>query len=404
MTEKFYSWHEEPNFISIQIEENYQKDLIKRAIKKVKTIENLSKFTGLSKATIHNYKNYIGMNIKGLKSILDILEIKYNRINHKIIKIGWNNNHLKIKINSNEMAILLAASLADGHLDKSHFMYKNKNPELRNRVRDCVRQLFGNQIKIHNKTAKNGVDFITCPSIVKRQLNNLGSPSGKKLFQNPSVPKLIKNGTKIQKKLFIQQFFDDEGWPETQQRRVACAQCADTTKSLPKNFIKNLEFRTPLTIGKIPKDLKHKIIQPNLLLEIKKILEDDFKIIFNLKLKKLVKFLSNYKREYVSATWELECIRKEDIKNFYEKIGFFSSNKQTILKEMVKEKPLLGDLTEYFINKAIYFHKKKGYFQIKDIRGDLNLESFKIRKRLATLVNKRILFNHKGEYSLRIKI
>ena len=216
-TINFYRWYDEPDFISIKINKIYLDNLINKAIKKSGTIENLSKTISMSKATIHNYKNGTGMNIKGLKKLLDFSDIKYNRINNKIERIGWNNINLNINLKSNDMAIILAASLADGHLNQSHFMYKNKNKELINRVKNSVKKVFKN-IKIIDKVDNNDTNYILCPAFVRRQLERLGSPIGKKLFKNPSVPKIVKDGTKLQKKLFIQQFFDDEGCTEIENK------------------------------------------------------------------------------------------------------------------------------------------------------------------------------------------
>ncbi|MEK6948405.1 MAG: hypothetical protein AABX19_04145, partial [Nanoarchaeota archaeon] len=237
MAEKFYRWYDEPDGVGLRIDPNYIKNLVIRAKTKAGSFVNLAKLTGLSVATLSNYKNNISLNIKGLKSLLDYLNINYNRINHKILKIGWNNTMLDIDLNSNDMAIILCASLADGHINQSHFMYKNKDLELINRVKNSVWKLFGNYIKINDRIDKNGTPYILCPSFVKRQLERLGSPKGKKLFQNPHVPEIIMKGNLEQKRLFIQQFFDDEGWPEEKQRAIAASQSSDTTSVLTQDFI-----------------------------------------------------------------------------------------------------------------------------------------------------------------------
>ncbi len=399
----FYRWYDEPDFISVKINKSYSDDLIKRAIKKSKTIENLSKTIRISKATIHNYKNGTSMNIKGLKTILDFLDIKYDRINHRIEKIGWDNINLKINLKSNEMAIILAASLADGHLNQSHFMYKNKNLELINRIKDCVKKTFGD-VKIIDKVDKNGTSYILCTSFVKRQLERLGSPKGKKLFHNPSIPEVIKKGTKMQKKLFIQQFFDDEGWPEVENRRVACSQSADTTSILPKKFISQLVLKEKYSVNKILSNLRSKIVKPNLLLDIQNLLKEDFGINTRLNLKRIARYKWGENKDYVSAVWELSCARKEGVKKFERDISFFSSNKRAILKEIIKEKLVPDDIFFRLLNIAIKLQREKHYFRVKDMQKYLDLERGRIRKRLTTLTRQKILYNEGGKYQLRLHI
>ncbi|MBU0958582.1 MAG: hypothetical protein KKB31_01425 [Nanoarchaeota archaeon] len=399
----FYRWYDEPNFISIKIDDNYLKSLIDRCIKKAKTIENLSKITKISKASIHNYKNRSGMNIKNIKIILDFLNIKYDRINQYIEKIGWNNTNPEIYLGSDEIAIILAASLADGHLNQSHFMYKNKNEELINRIKKCVKKVFGD-VNISERIDKNGTPYILCPSFVKRQLERLGSPRGKKLFHNPFVPKVIKQGTKSQKKLFIQHFFDDEGWPEVENRRVACCQAADTIDVLPKEFVNRLTLGKSYSVNKIPLILKSKIIKPNLLIDIQDLLISNFGIHTNLNLKRIIRRNWKNKGDYVSAIWELQCMRKKDVQKFKEKINFFSSNKKNILEDITNEQSIPKDILLKLLNLSIKLKKEKGFFRVKDMQDYLDLERGKIRKRLNTLVKHKILYNNGGTYFLKLDI
>ena len=146
-----------------------------------------------------------------------------------------------------------------------------------------------------------------------------------------------------------------------------------------------------------------KISIPNILIDIRKILQNDFNIITTLSFKKLKKYKRKNK-EYVSATWELSIYKKEHINKFYKKIGFFSSSKQKILSEIIKEKPTPNNIKQELLNLAIKFQKEKGFFKVKDIQKELNLERGRIRKRLNTLTKDNILKNDKGNYSLKLNI
>jgi hypothetical protein len=400
---KFYRWYDEPNSLSISLESGYLKDLTERAIRKSGSIVILSKKCNLSKATIHNYKNEVGLSIGGLKALLVSLDINFNRVNNKIVVIGWNNTFFNIHFDKPEMALILAASLADGHISQRNFMYKNQNVELIQRVKSAVWEVFGSKTIIRDKIDRNGTSYILCPSFVKRQLSRLGSPMGKKLFFNPSIPTIVKEGSLELKQIFIQHFFDDEGWVETRSKRIACSQSSDTTASIPQDFLKSMALNQNNSILNIPPKLRNKIIKPRLLTDMKDILKKDFNIETNLILKKITKRKHKIQGEYVSAGWELECIKKDSYKKFHDKIGFFSSEKQKILKSHLYDKPLPEYLKQKMLNIAINLHKRRGSFTVKDIQEEIDLERGKIRKRLNTLVNHKILLNNNGEYKVNLE-
>jgi len=400
----FYRWHDEPGTLRIKLKKGYLKDLTERAIKKAGTIQKLSEETNISKATIHNYKNEISLTISGIKKILNYNNIKYNRINHKIKFVGWNKPIPNFKLSSKEIAIILAASLADGHINNSHFMYKNKNLELIEKIKDCIKKLYGNEIKINDRIARNGIPYILCPSIVKRQLERLGSPKGKKLFQNPSVPEIIKKGGKEQKISFIQQFFDDEGCAEKESIKISCSQCSNTTDTIPTKFKNKMILKKSIYLTKIPTIIKKQIIKPNLLVDIQKILRYDFQIDTNLRFKKMTKYKTRKGKEYISATWELNSAKQESIKKFYNKIGFFSSKKQKILKEILQPTTIPNKINFRLLNLAIKLHKELGKFRVKDIQKEIKIRRGPIRKRLDTLVKHKILSNDKGKYKVNLEI
>jgi len=399
----FYQWNNEPDGVGIKLSDNYLNYLINKSVIKAGSFTELSRQTGISKASLFNYNNCIGLNIGNLKKILNFLGINYNRINHRIKRIGWNQYHLDIDFNSLEMATILAASLADGHINKSHFMYKNKNPELINKVALAIKSIFGEDISILFCIDKNGTPYILSPSFVKRQLEFLGSPIGKKLFVNPKVPKIIINGNLLQKKYFIQQFFDDEGWPQIENRFVACSQNSDTTSIIPKEYFNLLLLGKKVSVGKIPLELRLKIIKPNLLLDIKEILEKDFGMKPLLRLKGIAKYLKG-EIFYISANWQLELSKKNDIKKFNDEISFFSSNKRKILETILLNPIAPKDFVYKTINFAIDYKMKGLKFKVKDLQKEININRGKIRKRLQVMVKDKILTNESGKYSFNFEV
>lgn len=306
-----------------------------------------------------------------------------------------------LDINSNEMAIILAASLGDGHINNSQFMYKNKDPELIHKIKNCVNFLFG-ELKISEKIAKNSIPYILFPAPVKKQLELLGSPKGKKLFLNPGVPEVIKIGTKEQKKFFVQQFFDDEGCVEIENKKISCSQSAETTQSFDIEIIEKLSYGIRYKKSEVFTDKN--IVKPNLLLDIKQILFDDFGIISYLNFKGISKYKTKRGKIYISARWELSCYKKEDIIKFSRYIGFSSSTKQKKLDEIINGKKVSKDIDFELLNLIVALHKKEHFFRVKDIQKSLDLERGQIRKRLQTLVKRGILSNHSGAYELRLNI
>ena len=402
-TRNYYRWYDESDNTRIKIDDDYRINLINRAIRKAGHIDLLSKNIELDRATIYNYLKGMGMSVIGLKKILEYLDINYNRINHKVIETSWNFKP-NIKINNKEMAILLAASLADGHLDDGHFMYKNLDLELRDRIKKNLFKVFGD-INIREFVAKNGVPYFTTSVGVRKVLENLGSPRGKKSQVNPKVPKIVRNGTKEMKRVFIQQFFDDEGWSEREHFRIAIAQSVDCTDQISQDFLRSMQFKKDYTPLKIPKNLRNNLRIPNLLKDIQELLIKDFNIYFNFQLKGIAKYKKRNDDEYASASWDLQCSKLEEIIKFRNKINFGLTRKKESLNWMLTRnriipKNILNEILEISIKET----KNKGFFKTKDIAKAINLPSNMIRKRLNTLVKKGVLKNKNGDYTINFKV
>ncbi|MBI2671851.1 hypothetical protein HYX16_02865 [Candidatus Woesearchaeota archaeon] len=395
---KYYYWYYEPDKVRIKLEKKFVNKLVNKAIEKAGTNVNLSKLLNLSTTTIFNYRKGISMRVGGIKKILDYLDIGYSKINHKIKKVSFDFKP-NIKVYSKEISILLAASLGDGHLSDSQFMYKNKDRGLLIKIEKYARKVFGN-IKILHRIDKNDTPFILLPIYVRRVLENLGSPRGKKSFQNPRVPQIIRYGSLMMKKVFIQHFFDDEGWVEKENNKIAISQTVDCTFCLPKKYINKLTFKKNYTPGKISLHLREKIIAPNLLIDIKNILEKEFNLRFILQLKRIAKFKHKLKGVYISASWDLQCYSLSDIKRFQKCINFYSKNKRNKLFELINlNRTSPKNIYCLILNEAIKNVKEKGYFQTKDIVKSVNLQMHLVRDKLNIFVKKGIFNNEKGKYT-----
>ena len=62
------------------------------------------------------------------------------------------------------------------------------------------------------------------------------------------------------------------------------------------------------------------------------------------------------------------------------------------------------DMTYRLLNIAIKLKKEKGDFRISDIQEHLNFSNKIIRKRLSTLVARKIFENNNGKYKLRLDL
>ncbi|MEK6948576.1 MAG: hypothetical protein AABX19_05040, partial [Nanoarchaeota archaeon] len=166
----------------------------------------------------------------------------------------------------------------------------------------------------------------------------------------------------------------------------------------------SLEIGKKYPLSILSPDLRNKIIRPNLLLDIQKLLKDDFNVYTILSLRKIAKYKTRNGRIYVSSSFHLSCVRKEDIKRFHSAIGFYSTSKKLLLDKIIKEEVLPKDMAYQLINLAIKFKREKGSFRISDIQKYLNFRTRAIRTRLTFLVKLRILENNAGEYTLRLDV
>jgi hypothetical protein len=393
----YYHWFYEPNSVSVKIKPKFRKQIFEISLDKAKTMTNLSKITNLSKQTLFNYMYGKCMNIKGLKTLLQFVNISFKEANVNITEVGWNKIKFPVKLDTNESAVLFSAIMGDG-ANSETIMYKNKDANLISKVKNSTKKWIGN-VTIGHQTSDKDIPFITFPRIFGRILNYVGIPSGKQMKFNPGIPEVVKNSKKETKRMFIQQFFDDEGWPEPNQMKVAISQCVDATKYLPKKFINKIKRLETIYIKDIPIDIKSKIIEPKILTDIHDILKNEFNIYSNIRFKRLL-----IRKKHITGAFELEIQRKDDVKKFIEKINFFSSIKKKKAEYMInRSRNFPQNITLLIINEAIKISKEKKYFFAYELAKNLKYPQAPIRKRLSTLVKKGIFEKEREKYFINIK-
>ncbi|MCH8004433.1 MAG: hypothetical protein IH934_07440 [Nanoarchaeota archaeon] len=281
-----YHWFYEPNCTSIKINLKLREHIFKIALEKAHSMTSLSKQTRLSKQTLFNYLYGKSMNVKGLKALLKFTNIQFTEVSTSIKEISWNRIKIPIKLDTEESATIFAAILGDGS-NTSRVMYKNKDKALLNKVENNIKLWLGNVI-IDYRISSKGIPYINLPRITGRILDFVGIPTGNHTKFDPGVPQVIKNSKKSVKKAFIQQFFDDEGWPEPNQMRVAASQGVDCTLKLPQDFINySIKDKKFVYLKDIPTEIRFKIKAPKILIDTKELLNDDFGIYSNIRLKRL---------------------------------------------------------------------------------------------------------------------
>jgi hypothetical protein len=394
---KKYTWHNEPANTSVKISQNFTEVLFTKALKKTKSMTNLSNITGLSKQTLFNNMYRKSMSVRSLGKLLTFCEINFGETNYFIEEIAENEIKLPIDLSSKAAAIIFSAILGDGS-NSTRVMYKNKDKNLILKVERNAKKLLGN-IKLDHRISSKGIPYILFPRITGRILNYVGIPTGKQMNFNPGIPEVILNSSKKAKKMFIQQFFDDEGWPEPNKWKIAASQCSNVTSDLTPKFIKSIKSKAIVYLNDIPKEIKLKLTKPRLLVDIKEILKEDFDIYSNIRFKRLL-----VRKKHITGAFELEICRKSEVPKFAKRINFSSPNKKSRLKFMLnRSNDYPKNITLLIINEAIQLSKRDGFFLAYEIANKLCFPHPPIRKRLSTMVKKGIFENRNGKYFLNIK-
>jgi hypothetical protein len=393
----YYHWFYEPDSVSVKIKPEFRKQIFNSALKKAKTMTKLATLTGLSKQTLFNQMYGKSMNVRGLKKLLHFVNINFEDANTNIEKIAWNNIKFPVKLNTTESAVFFSAIMGDG-TNSEMVMYKNKDQNLISKVESNTKRWIGN-IHINCLISDKNIPFITFPRVFGRILSYAGIPSGKMMKFNPGVPEVVKRSNKEIKKAFIQQFFDDEGWPEPNQMRIAASQCVDATKYLPKKILDRIRNSKIIYIKDIPRDIINNIIEPKILADIQDILKEEFKIHSIIRFKRLL-----VRKTHITGAFELEIQRKDDVKKFVDEINFFSPSKKRKAEYMInRNRNFQTNITLLIINEAIKMSKKKNHFLAYEIAQSLGYPQPPIRKRLNTLVKREIFSKEKEKYYVNIK-
>lgn len=210
-----------PDSYKVYLSDNFRRELINLAVKKMGGLVKLSKTLGFDWSSlckirrgyriIKGKKSIYFIKISFLKKLLRIVNLPMNEVESQIIGIAYNKVLVKTKLPifvSSKLASLVGHCLGDGHVSRERLKYVNQRKELVEEVINQTRIIFGHSGR---KFLYNGCYCVEFPGIVGRLLGFLGVPLGRKVSQEFEIPQWIQNGSKKIKSAFLRALFDDEG-------------------------------------------------------------------------------------------------------------------------------------------------------------------------------------------------
>ena len=213
------------------------------------------------------------------------------------------NPKLPFNFNTVDGSIVISAIFHDGGIDSRRLPhYSNpENLELRQKVYKAFTNVFGEFVSKKSNPIENQQLYF--PKIVGIILTyGLGIPCGRRVINNPSIPEFIFNSSDDIKSAFIQQAFDDESHVHRTERNISLK-----LSSGSKN-------------------------PSNLIIGIKGLLE-------NLGIETSGPHYIDYdetKKSVRVYRWYILITHQDNLKMFYEKVGFHSAYKQKRLQEIVQ--------------------------------------------------------------------
>lgn len=304
------------NNFRFRIEDKFRLELFREATEKEGTINILAKNFKCHIDTIRIMKNGRTRFIKWqiVKKLIEIVGISKEELESSVlaVKAGKSGRISKVKFpirESPELALLVAKGLGDGSIEKNfRFSYWNNEKDLINEFCELANKITGKS-KVTINELEDGRIQAKCNPFVGLVVHLSGVPIGDKTLQDFNVPYWIKNGSRKIKASFIRGLFDDEAHVQ-----------------LDKKYKTR---RVTIALGKLAK--KSKSLE-NFLISIKKILSE-FDI-NSTEIRKQESIINEDGREKVILCFSIS--RKENLENFFNKIGFTNPNKSLKLKESLE--------------------------------------------------------------------
>lgn len=250
--------------------------------------------------------DYLNLNSEGIdKTVVEreitVLSSRRGGSNKKTNSIY--NPKLPFNFNTVEGATVISAIFHDGGINSNKLPhYSNPdNVELRQRVFEAFKNVFGDFTSRKSRPLENQQLYF--PKIVGIVLTHgLGIPFGRRTINNPSVPDFIFKSSDEVKSAFVRQAFDDESHVHRAQRNISLKLSSGLRK--PSNLIMN-----------------NKSLLENLGIEASGPHYVDY---------------YDTKDGVRAYRWLILISHQDNLKKFYDKVGFCSTYKQKRLQEIVQ--------------------------------------------------------------------
>jgi hypothetical protein len=377
-------WSLPENKIYLDLEKSFKEKIFKSAKEYARTWDKLGKNIGFSVNKYGSCKIIESARCKRfslslLNKILDYLssngaDIDKSCIERKISVIsskrgGSNklansifNPKLPFNFNTVDGATVLSAIFHDGGIDSRllpHYC-NPENIELRKKIYEAFTKVFGEFKSKKSDPVRNQQLYF--PKIVGIVLvYGLGLSYGRKVVNNPSIPKFLFDSSKNVKSAYVQQAFDDEAHVHRHDREISLKLASSSEKPA------------------------------NLLTGLKRLLEE-FDIDVN-----NISFSDFYKTKEgdKASRWVLSITHQDNLKTFYDRIGFYTSYKEGRLKEIVKTLKCphysVKRCQKIYVNACAQLQKRYSYIMSKELSIEINRSQTLAKKIIQKFVKNKIL-------------
>lgn len=348
----------------IKLDKNFQKELFRKAIKKVGSYSELGRQLNIGRKTISSCsKGKTQPQIKTVKKIANYIDYNLKDIDNKIKQIHGLKPKLPFNLHTKEGAEIRAAFLSDGHVDKrptSPIKYCAFEKELHKRLVRLCKITFGD---FNSKTYFGNKSYVTrFPAVIGAALELSGVPRGNKTLFNHHLPKDILLGNKEIQTSYLRRVFDDEG--DVCQDRSGKRAVRITRGTALKNFDIGIPAGTWFRSSDMPKNVQHNLLLGEQIL------------LLNLGIDARLYSEGIYKNKQgtITAKWRIQIGQQDQLKKFAKLINFSLTSKIEKLDKILtsykqRQRPNGQGKKEAldFIKKLF---KKKRFFKF----GDLGME------------------------------
>ena len=390
---KIHLWDLPKNEVWINLEENLQKELIKKGYEIAGNYRKLASLTGVTINQLYNQKardrpKSINFFIKLFKLLKKRgLSYSLKKVEDKVIGIQtkWRgssitNPKLPFDFSSQCGATILSGIYFDGGIrgtDRSNYgrpLYNNQEKVMRENFKNACRKVFGDIEFNEDKTGS-----INLPKIIGIILINCFEYiPGRKSMHNPEISKFIlKNTNEEFICSFLKQAFSDEGTVSTSEVKLKIVVDVSHLEKFLRNKIKRNSFQ-------------YQEYAPNLLQGLKLLLEKVNIDVNGPRFDREYKYVDKQNQKHIVFSWEITISAKENLAMFRKKIHFIqpvNNEKLNQIISKIKEDHLpMKKGIDLVYQKVLKLQKEGRIICTKELANEINRREGVTRVWLSKLV------------------